>query len=88
MTTQTPDNGRETPSFKIADRKIESLLKRLHDKNVCPCCTARALVFHAASQVVQQMGSADAAVMFADIIGNMREHDVPAPAPLPSTEAH
>jgi hypothetical protein len=24
MTIQTPDSGRETPSFKIADQKIEN----------------------------------------------------------------
>jgi hypothetical protein len=29
MTTQTPDHDRESPSFKIAHRKIENLLKQL-----------------------------------------------------------
>jgi hypothetical protein len=41
MTIQTPDDGHETASFKIADRKIENLLKRLKDKRVCGCCTRR-----------------------------------------------
>ena len=49
MTDQIPDEVRETASFKIADHKIENLLKRLHDKRVCPCCTARALTYHGAS---------------------------------------
>jgi hypothetical protein len=88
MTIQTPDDGRETASFKIADQKIENLLKRLDDKNVCPCCTARALVFHAASLAEQQMGSAEAIEMFEDIINTMLEHNVPPPAPMPSAEAH
>ena len=47
MTIQTPDD--ETASFKIAEQKIDNLLKRLHDKRVCPCCTARALTYHGAS---------------------------------------
>src|SRR5215831_20216768 len=35
--------------FKLAHQKIESLLKRLSDRGVCMCCTARALAFHAAT---------------------------------------
>jgi hypothetical protein len=42
----TPDSGRDTSSFEIADQKIGNLLKQLNDKNVCPCCVARALAFH------------------------------------------
>ena len=72
MTIQTPEFGRETSSFKTADQKIENLLKRLHDKNVCPCCTARALAFHAASMAEHTMGSAEAIEMFEDIIITMR----------------
>jgi hypothetical protein len=34
------------------------------------------------------MGSAQASEMFEEISIAMREHDVPAPDPLPSTEAH
>jgi hypothetical protein len=88
MTIQTPEFGRETSSFKTADQKIENLLKRLHDKNVCPCCTARALAFHAASMAEHEMGSAEAIEMFESIVISLREDDVPAPDPLPSTEAH
>jgi hypothetical protein len=88
MTIQTPDDGRETPSFKIADRKIENLLKRLADKRVCPCCTARALTYHAASMAEHRMGSAEAIEMFEEIIIAMREHDVSPPKPLASTAAH
>jgi hypothetical protein len=88
MSTQTLDDGRETPSFKIADQKIESLLKRLLDKNVCPCCTARALAFHAASLAEHELGSAEAVELFEGIIIALREDDVPTPDPLPSTEAH
>jgi hypothetical protein len=88
MTIQTPDSGRETPSFKIADQKIENLLKRLDDKNVCPCCTARALAHHAACMAEHTMGSAEAIEMFEGIIIALREDDVPAPDPLPSTAAH
>ena len=54
----------ETASFKIADQKIENLLKRLHDKRVCPCCTARALTYHGASMAEHTMGSAEAIEMF------------------------
>ena len=88
MTIQTADDRRETSSFKAADRKIENLLKRLRDKNVCPCCTARALAFHAASEAEHTMGSAEAIEMFEDIITHLREDNVPAPDPAPSTEAH
>jgi hypothetical protein len=88
MTIQTPDNGRETLSFKIADQKIENLLKRLHDKHVCPCCTARALTCHAVSEAEHTLGSAKAIEMFEERILCLRENNVPAPDPLPSTAAH
>ena len=88
MTIQTPDDGRETTSFRIAEQKIENLLKRLHDKRVCPCCTARALTYHGASIAEHTMGSAEAIEMFEDIITHLREDNIPAPDPMPSTEAH
>jgi hypothetical protein len=47
MTTQIRDDARESTSFKIAAQKIDSLLKRLNEKRVCPCCTSRALTLHA-----------------------------------------
>ena len=34
------------------------------------------------------MGSAEAIEMFEATIMHMREHDVPTPDPMPSTEAH
>ena len=84
MTTKTPDDVRETASFKIADRKIENLLKRLHDKNVCPCCAARALAFHAASLAENIVGSANAIDLFEGIIDIVHKNNVPAPEPSPS----
>ena len=88
MTDQIPDDVRETASFKIADHKIENLLKRLHDKRVCPCCTARALTYHGASMAEHTMGSAEAIEMLEDIIIRLHKDNVPAPEPMPSTEAH
>jgi hypothetical protein len=88
MTTQTPDDERETASFKIADQKIDNLLRRRNDKRVCPCCMARALAYHAATVAEHTMGSAEAIEMFEAIIMRMSEHDAPAPDPMPSTEAH
>jgi hypothetical protein len=85
MTTdQTPEDG-ETEGFKIASRKIESLLKRLADRGVCPCCAARALAAHAASLAEDAVGSADAAELFEYIADDIREHDVSAPDP---TQTH
>jgi hypothetical protein len=83
----TTDDG-ETASFTIADQKIESLLRRLKAKNVCGHCTARALAFNAATMAEHTMGSAEAIEMFEEIINVMRKHDIPAPEPSPSTEAH
>jgi hypothetical protein len=88
MTTLPPDNYRESASFKIADQKIDNLLRRLHDKNVCPCCTSRALTFHAVCMAEQTLGSAAAIEMFEELITNMRENDIPAPNYGPSTQAH
>lgn len=88
MTKQTPDDGRETASFRVADQKIENLLKRLGDKNVCPCCTARALAYHAASLAEHEMGSAEAIEMFEDIISGLHDLDISAPDRSPSTESH
>lgn len=89
MTRQTPDDGRGyTASFKIADEKIDNLLKRLANKNVCPCCTARALAFHAASEAEHAMGSAEAIDMFEGIISGLHDDNVPAPERAPSIEEH
>ena len=77
-----------TPSVKIADQKVTNLLKRLGDKNVCPCCIARVLALHAASLAEEVMGTAAAIEMFEDIIAALRKIDVPAPESLPSTQAH
>jgi hypothetical protein len=78
----------ETTSVKIADQKIGNLLKRLDDKNVCPCCIARVLALHAASLAEDVMGTAEAIEMFEDIIAALREHDVPAPESFSSTDVH
>jgi hypothetical protein len=86
--TIPPDDPRETHSFKVADQKIENLLRRLRDKNVCGCCTARALTYHAVSMAEDTLGAAEAIEMFEGIILALRENDVPAPDPLPSTEMH
>ncbi|PWT93481.1 MAG: hypothetical protein C5B56_00695 [Proteobacteria bacterium] len=88
MTIQTPDDRRETSSFRIADQEIKNLLKRLNHKNVCPCCAARALAYHGGAMAERSMGSAEAIEVFEDIIHYMAKHDVPPPEPLPSTEAH
>jgi hypothetical protein len=79
MTNPTPDDERGTPDFKIGSRKVASLLRRLDDNGVCPCCAARAMAFHAAFLAEQVLGSADAVDMLEDIIDVLRENDVPAP---------
>ena len=86
MTNKNPDD--ETTSFKIADEKIRYLLKRLADKNVCPCCTARALAFHAAALAEDTMGTTEAIERFEQLIRAMREDNVPAPEAMPSMQAH
>jgi hypothetical protein len=78
----------ETASFRIADQKIGNLLKRLADKRVCPCCTARALAYHAASMAEHEMGSVEAIKMLEEIITDLRKDNVPAPDPAPSVTAH
>jgi hypothetical protein len=87
MQTSDDDNC-ETVSFKIADQKIKNLLSRLDERNVCPCCTSRALTGHAVLMAERELGSAKAIEMFEDIVISLRENDIPAPDPLPSTEAH
>jgi hypothetical protein len=84
MTTQTPDDRHESPSFKTADEKIGKLLERLHDKQVCPDCTARAMALHAAAFAEYALGSAKAIEMFEEMIAHVREHNVPAPGHGPS----
>jgi hypothetical protein len=78
--TAIPDDD-ETEGFKIAHRKIESLLKRLDARGVCSCCTARALVAHAATLAEDAVGSDEAAELFEAIADGMREHDALAPEP-------
>jgi hypothetical protein len=68
----------ETEGFKIAYQKIENLLKRLSDRGVCSCCTARALAFHAATLAEAAVGSDEAAEMFEYIVEELRENNAPA----------
>ena len=88
MTIQTTDDRLETAGFKIADQKIVNLLKRLHEKSVCPCCAARALTYRAAFMAELTMGSVEAIEMFEAAIMCMREHDAPAPDRAPSVAEH
>jgi hypothetical protein len=71
MTDTSPDDDHETASFKIADQKITSLLKRLSDRDLCPRCTARALAYHAAclAECVMGSGRSDR-----DVRGHPRDH--------------
>jgi hypothetical protein len=87
MTKQTPED-RKTANFRVADQKIQNLLKWLGDQNVCPCCTARALAWNAADMAAEHMGSAAAIELFEEIIDAVRELDSPPPAHGPSTEKH
>jgi hypothetical protein len=57
----------------------EMIKVRLHDKNVCPDCTARAMA---------SLGSAAAIQLFEEMIVHLREHDAPAPERSPSAELH
>ena len=47
----------ETTSFKIADRKLKDLLERLRRRNVCGCCTARALLWCGAELMEDTAGT-------------------------------
>jgi len=76
----------EMSSFKIADQKIRNPLKQLDDKNICPCCTAKALAFHGAFMAEATMGSNEAIEMLEDLIGHLRE--ITAPDPMPLTKVH
>jgi hypothetical protein len=78
--TNDSDDAPETESFEIADQKIGNLLRRLAAKEVCPCCTARALAYNAADLAEQTIGSAEAIEMFQDIISALRESNVPPSA--------
>jgi len=79
----------ETTSFKIADRKLKDLLERLRRRNVCECCTARALVYHGASLLEETAGTAEAIETLEELLGELRTGPaVPASPAMPSTEAH
>jgi hypothetical protein len=61
MNTQTHDDASyDTASFRIVSQKLESLLCRLHKRNVCGRCTARALLLRGAALAEHIMGSANA----------------------------
>jgi hypothetical protein len=81
-TIQTPDDFGQLPSFRIADQKINNLVQRLNDKNLCGCCVARALMYRGADLAELMMGRAEAIKTLEYIISLIREN------PLPSTSAH
>jgi hypothetical protein len=79
----------ETTSFKIADRKLEALLERLRRRNVCGCCTARALVYQGASLLEQTAGTAEAIEILEEVLASLRVGPpTPASPSMPSAEAH
>jgi hypothetical protein len=69
----------ETTSFKFADRRITQLLETLAAKQTCPCCTARALLYHGAVLYERTSGSAKAVEELEDIVASLLENAVPAP---------
>ena len=87
-TNEPADDFTETASFKIADQKVCNLIKRLHDKRVCPCCTGRALLLNGAWLVEEMIGSAETIVEIEQVIAVLRKNNRPAPPPMASTEAH
>jgi hypothetical protein len=82
------DDFNETKAFKYADGRIRDLLSKLNAKRVCGCCTGRALMYNAVTLCETTMGSAEAIEMLEGMIIALRENNVPAPDPLPSTVAH
>lgn len=86
MTTHTWDSA--IAGFELADRAVETLTRRLSNENVCPCCTAWALAYRAADMAVHVKGRAKAITMLEEIIGDLREGDVPLPDRSPSAETH
>ena len=88
MTIQARDSLRETTSFKLADQKIDNVLRQLNNMRVCPCCMARALAYNAATVAGHTMGSTEAIEMFEDIISGLHDLDISAPDRSPSTESH
>jgi hypothetical protein len=82
------DDG--TPaSFTIAQKKIDSLLNRMADKNLCACCVSRALALFAAGLAKQTMGREAAAEVIEEvIIAVIIEDNPPASEPMPSIKTH
>jgi len=79
----------ETTSFKIADRKLKDLLERLRRRNVCGCCTARALLWCGAELMEDTAGTEEAIEILEELLGELRTGPaVPSSPSMPSTEAH
>ena len=64
MTTVTPD-------FDISVDKISQLIKKLTVKNVCPCCTARALIVMGAALAENTGGTDMVAEMIEELCDDM-----------------
>lgn len=73
------DDRIDTKSFEYASRRIVDMLGKLGRKNICGCCTGRAMVMHAALICEVMMGSDRAADLLNTAATDMREHDTPAP---------
>jgi hypothetical protein len=77
----------ETDSFRVTDRKLIALLKKLNARNVCGCCVARALLFNGLSLAIDTMGSVAAAEMLEELAAGTRAAEY-IPAPPPSAMTH
>ena len=79
----------ETTSFKIAERKLRALLERLQRRNVCECCTARALIYNGVALLDETMGTAEVVELLEEVLADLHAGPpTPSRSPMPSTEAH
>ena len=78
----------DTPSYRYAERRINNLVDTFQAKGICPCCSGRALMAIAMAVCETSMGSAADADLCAKLSDGARKHNVPAPEPMPSTQAH
>ena len=79
MTIQTPDDRRETRSYRYAERRITHLVDKLQAKGICPCCDGRALMATAMAVCTASMGSTEAADLAAKLSDGVRNLNRPAP---------
>ena len=75
MTEEDTDNKRDAVEFEAINREIDLMMKRLHNKKVCPCCVAQGMMYRGAFLHREVAGIEDTVALCMDVADTIERPD-------------